>query len=104
MYLFCISCKQIVATIKVPTLVHQQNKQFLSIPTFFHYVTAYYVLKNAVLNTRQFQNVPGITLFLRNTKQYKNLSYISVKMGSSRKYKLLPATVKVLKTSLEAIL
>jgi len=23
MYLFCISCKQIVATIKVPTLVYQ---------------------------------------------------------------------------------
>jgi len=26
MYLFCISCKQIVATIKVPTLVDEQNK------------------------------------------------------------------------------
>ena len=56
------------------------------------------------LNTRQLQNVPGITLFLGNTKQRNNLSYISVEMSPSSKYKLLPATVNVLETFLEAIL
>jgi len=61
-------------------------------------------MKSAVLNAWQLQIIPGITLFQRNTKQYNNLSYISVKMGPSSKYKLLPATVKVLETFLEAIL
>jgi len=79
--------------------IHQQNTAFVSIPTFLRYVNVYHVLKSAVLNTWQLQNVPEITLFLINTKQYNNLSYIAVKMVPSSKYKLLPATAKVWKHS-----
>jgi len=50
------------------------------------------------------QNVPGITLFLRNTKKHNYLSYISFKIAPLCKYTLLPATVKLLETFLEAIL
>ena len=49
-------------------------------------------------------SVPGITLFVRNTKQYDHLSYISFKTVTFCDYTLLPATLKVLETFLEAIL
>ena len=44
------------------------------------------------------------TLFLRYTQRYNNLSYISLKIVTLCNYKLLPATIKVLETFLEAIL
>jgi hypothetical protein len=47
---------------------------------------------------------PIVTLFLRNTKQYNQLSYISFKIVPLCKYTVLPATVNVLETFLEAIL
>jgi hypothetical protein len=48
--------------------------------------------------------VPGVTLFSRNIKQYNNLNYVSFKICPLCNYTLLPATVKVLETFLEAIL
>jgi len=42
--------------------------------------------------------------YLRNTKQYNHSSYISFKIVPSYKYTLLPVTVKVLETFLEAVL
>jgi len=55
-------------------------------------------------NTWQLQNVSGITLFLRSTKQCQHLSYIFLKIVPFCNHTLLPATVKVLHTFLEAIL
>ena len=53
---------------------------------------------------RQLQNIPGIILFMRNTKLYNHLSYISFKISHLCNYTLLPTTVKVLESFLEAIL
>jgi len=50
------------------------------------------------------KNVPLVTLFLRNTQQYNHVRYISFKIVPLCKYTLLPATVNVLETFLEAIL
>jgi len=50
------------------------------------------------------QNVSGINLFLRNAKHCNNWRYISIKIAPLCNYILLPVTVKVLKTFLEAIL
>jgi hypothetical protein len=50
------------------------------------------------------QNVLGIVLFLRNTKQCNHLSQIPFKIVPTCNYTLLPATVRVLETCLEAIL
>jgi hypothetical protein len=58
-----------------------------------------------VRDTRDgFKMFPGITLFMWNTKQYNHSSYISLKVFPLYNYTLLAATVKVLKTILEAIL
>jgi hypothetical protein len=53
-------------------------------------------------NTRQLQNIPLITLFLRHTKQYDHLRYISFKTVPLCNYTLLPTTIKLLGTFLEA--
>ena len=50
------------------------------------------------------QNFLRINLFLSKTKEYNYLSYISSKTVHLCKYTLLPATVNVLETFLEAIL
>jgi len=49
-------------------------------------------------------NVPAITLLLRHTKQYNHLDYISFKTVPLCKYTFLPATVQMLRTTLEVIL
>ena len=59
---------------------------------------------NFNLYEQYLKNIPGITLFLRNTKRYNNLSHFSFKIFPFRKYTLLPASVKLLETFLEAIL
>ena len=46
----------------------------------------------------------GITLFLTNTKQYNHLSNTSFKIVPLCNYTLLPTTVRVLESFLEAIL
>jgi hypothetical protein len=48
-------------------------------------------------------NVPGITIYEKHWKYY-HLNYIYFKIVLLRKYTLLPATVSVLQTFLEAIL
>lgn len=50
------------------------------------------------------RTVPGITSFLSHTKEYYHLRHISFKIVSLCNYILLSASVKVLKTLLEAIL
>jgi len=57
-----------------------------------------------VTNMWQLQDVPRIALFPRNTKQYNHLRFISFTVVPSCNYTLLPATVKMLETFLEAIL
>jgi hypothetical protein len=52
----------------------------------------------------QLQNVLGIAFFLRNTKEYGHYSNISHKLVPCGNYTLRPAIVKVLDTSLQAIL
>jgi len=51
-----------------------------------------------------FKKVPRITLFLRNTKQFNYLSFIPFKIVHLCNYTLLPVTVEVFETFLEAIL
>jgi len=46
-------------------------------------------------------NDPGITLLLRHTKQHNHLDYISFKTVPLCNYTLLPATVQMLRTTLE---
>jgi len=54
--------------------------------------------------TSWLQNIHGITAFLRNTKLYKYLSDIFFKIVPFCKRELLPPTIMVLETVLEAIL
>jgi hypothetical protein len=50
------------------------------------------------------QNAPGIIFVSEKYKTAQSLSYISLKIAPLCKYTLLPATVKLLETFLEAIL
>jgi len=50
-----------------------------------------------------FQMFPE-SLFMKNTEQYNSLNYIYLKIFLLCKYTVLPATVNMLQTFLEAIL
>jgi hypothetical protein len=60
-------------------------------------------MHNCQHHTWQLQNIPRITLSLRNTRQYSHLSYISFQIVPLCNCTLLPVSVKVLQTFLEAI-
>jgi len=56
------------------------------------------------IHTRYLQNITRITLLLSNKKQYNHLSYIYYKIVPFYNYILLPVTVKMSESFLEAIL